>query len=215
MANLTGAQVNAVFERGLLGRHRVAGLQFPPVIGDMTPWGNFVPRPVKRDGAPAGEEPAHVVKLSAKVGADFDAVTRRLVLTRDENGHGYWLPFVDGYHGRDVKVATYTPDVRPGDGISWVVTGPFSGCRAATFAQGVSRVFAHLVTGEHAGALDVQVDAIQRATLSHLQESRPIRARGAAATYVLWTLLDRAWWRRDFALTAGVVTQVDRKALVR
>ncbi len=61
-----------------------------------------------------------------------------LVLTSAEHGDGLWVPYLGSVQG------TYTDKLD--DSISWVATGPFSGCHAGVFSNDTDIRFAHLVT---------------------------------------------------------------------
>lgn len=76
----------------------------------------------------------------------------RLVIeavAKKKDATGYWLPWIEAIQvGKDVmSIGTYTPPIQMDDAISWVATGPFSGCFAAHFiGKNDEVVFAHVVT---------------------------------------------------------------------
>lgn len=170
-----------------------------------------------------------VSEQAHRIDADWDDVNKRLTLSLNAGGEGYWIPYLGNGPSNLVGMAqtanhglgTYTPVIAPGSPISWVVTGAFSGCSSASFKTPAGMHFAHLITPPETG---VTCDTIanQRANVA-AQLNIPATApdvqvqqvlSGTGEGYVFWTFFDATWHRRVVWAFGGKVKAVDRRTKV-
>jgi hypothetical protein len=220
---MTGQQVNDKLERGIFG---ATIRQFA-----CTALNASMQKPSDPTYATGVND--SVTQQANRIDAAWDNAQKKLTLSLNPAGPGYWIPYIgNGVPTRDgipyvaVGVAqtakrglgAYTPVVGAG-AISWVATGPFSGCSLADYSAAAGRVFAHLISpaeGYTAATIATQNADIAAQTGApaaagiHLQQVVNPVGEG----YVFWTLVGANWYRRIIYVAAGNVTQVDTKVQI-
>lgn len=214
---MNGAQVNTYLERGLFGKYAIHKLL-------ATPGFNSLERP--SDLLYTTGVADSVCQQAHQIDAVWNGAQKSLTLSQSATGEGYWIPYIgNGAHNAPVGVAvtllrglgTYTPTVTLGGNISWVATGPFSGCSSASFtALNGDMVFAHLSTppaGYTADTLPNQVANIAAQTGFPAPAAAGIQQvlSGRGLGYVFWTYIGAAWYRRVVWANFGKVVGVERR----
>ncbi|WP_263384011.1 hypothetical protein [Granulicella arctica] len=164
---------------------------------------------------------------SYRIDAAWDSKTGTMTLSKNAAGEGLWIPYVGNGASVSAGIAqmskrglgTYTPTVLGGGGISWVVTGPFSGCHSAVFSVGNDKVFAHIVTqasGYTADTVANQVAniALQLGIPAPAATAYPQVASGLGEGFVFWMRIGATWYRRVVYAFAGKVTSVEAKTTI-
>jgi hypothetical protein len=195
---MTGAEINSKLERGVLGRGAIRQLR-----------GEFYQLQAPSDSTFSQGVVDSVTRQATGIDAAWDAKDNALTLRISFGGPGLWIPYLgNGVKSKLVGVAqtlnhglgTYTPPLVSGGAISWVVTGPFSGCTAATFSPTGAKVFAHIITpggGRTCDAVPNQIANI--ATQVNAPEPKDhalFTPNGPGVGYVFWTYLSGGWYRR-------------------
>lgn len=164
-----------------------------------------------------------------RIRADWDAQQKKLTLSLHNAGHGYWIPYLGNGAGALAGVAqtagrglgTYTAPLGPGGPVTWVATGPFSGCSLATFSPaGGNKVFAHVITPAAGYTADTVVNQVANIAA---QVNSPAPAQGAVQQvvsahgegFVFWTLVNGVWRRRViYTLPGGKVSRTESSTQV-
>ncbi len=215
---MNGAQINQRLERGLFGRYEIRELH-------ATPGFTVLQQPSDLTFATGVAD--SVTEQVNRIDAAWDAVNRRLTLSISAVGEGYWIPYIGNGAANLAGVAqtagrglgTYTPVIAAGGPISWVVTGPFSGCSSASFTAPAGKVFAHLISPAEGYTADTLAN--QEANIAaqinpaappagHVQQV----VSGNGEGYVFWTYFGGSWYRRVVWAFAGTVRAVDRRELL-
>lgn len=160
-----------------------------------------------------------------RVDARWSEPQKSLEIFQSNTGPWYCIPYLGkgipnvGTPGRGL--GTYTPLIAPGGAISWVITGPFSGCHAMTFSSGAHKAFAHVVTVSNgpgiytAAPVDTQIADIEQMLNARLRDrERP--DTGGRWGFVLWTYIDNVWYRRTVLVKYGgwdVLLSLPRKPI--
>ena len=140
---MTGDQVNSKLERGVFGTYE---------IREFKATGGFHTLNSPEDPAYANGVADSVTQQAHRVDAAWDNAQKRLTISLSGAGPGYWIPYLGNGSKIQVGMAqtdkrglgAYTPVIAAGGAISWVITGPFSGCSSAAFAPAGGKVFAHV-----------------------------------------------------------------------
>jgi len=214
---MTGTQVNSKLERGLFGKYDIAELKANP---------NWTALQPPSDPAYAHGVADSVSEQYHRIDAAWDAANKRLTLSLNAAGGGYWIPYLGNGAAHLAGVAqtakrglgTYTP-LMAGGAITWAATGPFSGCHTAAFSPAGGRVFAHVITPADGYTADTvvnqvaniaaQVGAAVPAATAVKQVVNP-----AGEGFVFWTLVSGVWYRRVVYAWAGKVTAVEAKTAI-
>ena len=215
---MNGTQINQRLERGLFGRYDIRELHAAPGF-------NTLQRPSDLTFAQGVVD--SVTEQTNQIDAVWDGAHNRLTLSLNAAGHGYWIPYVGNgaanligmAHTAGRGLGTYTPVVAPGGPISWVVTGPFSGCSSASFIAPAGMVFAHLITPGRG----YTADTVANQTTNVAAQVNPVAppagqiqqvTGGNGEGYVFWTYFNAVWYRRVVWANAGTVRAVDRRTQV-
>jgi len=170
-----------------------------------------------------------VTQQDRRVEATWDSTHNRLTIQAAAAGDGLWIPYLGNGMRNAVGVAqtpdhglgTYTRAIGAG-GVSWVATGPFSGCYAVTFTAGGGKVFAHIITPAHNHtAADPVTQAVDIATEIGAIPPAPgelaaHQISGVGIGFIFWTRIKGVWWRRVINTGAGspaTVITVEKKKL--
>jgi hypothetical protein len=219
---MDGQEINERLERGLMGSYDIRLLVANP------DWMNL--------GWPSDPNFAQgavnsVTQQSHRIDAEWNDHDRSLTIirTNSQNSPGLWIPWLgQGFatlagvnQMQNRGLGTYTPGIDPGGPISWVATGPFSGCYSVAFRPNAGNVvFAHVITptegytadlpiGNQINNIAAQVGA-PGAILNSIQKVTSANAHG----FVFWTLLDGLWWRRVVWMLNRQVKAVDQRTQV-
>ena len=211
---MNGSEVNDKLERGILS----SSIKFLKAIPGFL----ALQTPSDLDFAEGTLD--SVTEQSYRIDGAWDKSTKTLTLSKNVGGSGLWIPYVGNGSVKAVGIAqmarrglgTYTPIVEGGGGISWVVTGPFSGCHSAVFSSGNDKVFAHIVTagdGYTADSVANQVEAIANSMGIPVPPATdyPKVSAGAGEGFVFWTRIGATWYRRVVYAFAGTVMSVEAK----
>ena len=201
---MNGEQLNQYLERGFGGTTLIRKLAFESLNMQLN-------RPSDMN-ANRGV-PDSVTEQYHRVDASWDAGTSTLTVSKEITGPGYWIPYLGngipnvGTHLRGL--GTYTPIV-PATTISWVATGPFSGCHAYVFTP---LRFAHVITP--AGGYSADAVANQRNNIPGAVRAGGLVRRGRGDAFVFWTHLRGGWYQREvYVNRAGNVLNVGRRRRV-
>ncbi len=214
---MIGTQINHYLERGIFGKYKIRELKAAPP--------GFSALNSPSDGAFVNGVVDSVTEQAHRIDAVWDNPNKRLTLHSHIAGHGYWIPYLG--NGSQVSVGmaqtalrglgAYTPTILVGGPISWVVTGPFSGCSSVSFTVGGGgKVFAHAITPAHNYTADTvanQVINIAAQTASVAGAPQTVTG-GAGEGFVFWAYINATWYRRVVWAFAGKVNAVDRKSQV-
>jgi len=214
---MNGAQINQRLERGLFGSYEIRELHANT---------GFTPLQTPPDLTFANGVVDSVTEQAHRIDAAWDGVHKRLTLSLNAAGEGYWIPYVGNGAVNLIGMAqtarrglgTYTPVIAAGGPVSWVVTGPFSGCSSAAFSTPGGMVFAHLIspaTGYTADTLanqetNVAAQVAAAPPTGHVQQV----LSGTGEGYVFWTYFNATWYRRVVWAYAGTVRGVDSRTQV-
>lgn len=156
-----------------------------------------------------------VTQQQRRVDAVWDSKHNKLTISNTPAGPGLWIPYLGNGMPNPVGVAvtrlrglgTYTDII--GAGVSWVATGPFTGCYAVTFTPPGGKVFAHIITPAREYTADTPAN---QATNIANQVGAPtpnLAGSQVKGGYVFWTRIKGLWWRRVIhtAAAAGAMSQ--------
>lgn len=215
---MTGAEINSKLARGLRGKFEICEFFASPGFSDIQ---------APSDSMYSMGVVDSVTRQANRVDAVWDKKHKRLTIRRNCTGPGYWIPYLGNGPKHPIGMAqtpgrglgTYTPPVILGGPISWVVTGPFSGCTAASFSPGGGKVFAHVITPADGSTADTVSNQISNiATRVGAPIPGPDVATkilsGVGEGFVFWLLINGVWYRRIMWAYAGIVKGMERKTQV-
>ena len=207
---MTGDELNLLFENSFFCKAKIKML-----LGT-----GKLEAPVGLDRSKVADN--NVVEHINMIDAASDA-NGGVTLSLSSTGSGYWIPYLG--NGIDVSTAdtvprglgTFTPPIPSGSGISWVATGPFSGCRAVVFKPSAGLVFAHVITpasGTECASVRDQVKSIS-SKLGCLDPGDGIVPEyTTGAGYAFWLRIQGQWYYRELQAFNGIVTAVGKKQAV-
>jgi len=217
---LNGDQVNDKLERRLFGRYYIRELKAAPRFADLQ---------APSDATFANGVADSVTEQAHRVDAAWNAAQNRLTISATPAGPGYFIPYIGNGSPNLVGMAqtlkrglgAYTPVVGAGGPvISWVLTGPFSGCSTVAFSPlAGGRVFAHVITPSTGYTADTVANQVANIA-GQVGAPAPVAGAvqrvsgGLGEGYVFWTLYNGAWWRRVVWAWGDRVRAVDRRTLV-
>lgn len=205
---MTGEQLNDYLERGFLGKSKIK----------LLPGTNPLERPVNLDANLLVAD--SVIEHANQVRATWTAGTGSLAITIDNTGEGYWIPYLGNganlvqENDQQKGLGTFTPAIPAGSAISWVATGPFSGCHAVAFNPGAGPVFAHVITpapNYPCDTVPVQVTNISTSLGCPNPGAGFVPEYTVGAGFVFWTRIQGQWWVREVQALNGMVTKVGKK----
>jgi hypothetical protein len=162
-----------------------------------------------------------VTEQAHLVDATWSEANKTLTIARATAGKGYWIPYLgNGIPGVGTDkrgLGTYSPAVGSGSTISWVATGPFSGCYAVALSGTAGMVFAHVITaasGYTCEKPEQQLADIAQ-TVGAQNPGLGQKASGNGLGFVFWTRIKGVWYRREvFIMPTGMVNSVGKKSRV-
>ena len=146
-------------------------------------------------------------QISGTADAEFVAATSSLRIFGSTDGAGLFLPWLSGQRdmtsGASYDLGSVTPPIASTDKISWVVTGPFSGCHAYTFESTGGYSFAHFTTAAASETICrsipeqvVGVKAQLPGGTGTVKENIHVTPVGMSFGWVFWMRTDSGWQRR-------------------
>jgi hypothetical protein len=213
---VTGQQINSKLSRGLLGKYAIKKLGFSVYQLQVPSDTAFL-----RGAADSVTEQYHVID------AVWNDTEKKLTLSPSVTGEGYWIPYIGNGASESALtgmaqtkgrgLGTYTRATAAG--ISWVVTGPFTGCYTASFSTPNGKSFAHVVTPDPPYTADgvpnqVANIATQLGITAADAGSLKQVLNPAGEGFVFWTRIGAAWYRRVIYAVNGVVTAVESNAQI-
>jgi hypothetical protein len=215
---MTGDQINAKLERGLFGKYDIKEFKATPGFAGLNS---------PSDATFATGVADSVTQQAHRIDATWDATHKRLTLNTNAAGEGYWIPYLGNGAGALAGMAqtalrglgAYTPAVAAGGGISWVVTGPFSGCHHASFTAGGNKVFAHVITPADGYTSDTVANQLTNiaaqvgAAVPGAGQTGQV-VNGAGEGFVFWMRVAGSWYRRIVYAFGGTVNAVEAKVRI-
>lgn len=211
---MTADEINDKLERGAFGKYEIKTLKAHPGFRSLQ-----IPSDLNFQHGVADS----VTEQYHRIDAAWNNSTKTLTLGLNGGGPGYFIPFIGNGAAQLAGVAqtasrglgSYTPVIARGGGISWVVTGPFSGCYTADFFAPGGKVFAHLATvgvGYTADTVHNQVTNIAAQVNAHVPGHGHLKqVLGPGEGYVFWTKIQGSWYRRVIYTITGKVDSVEAK----
>lgn len=208
---MNGNEVNSHLERGLFGKAPIKRL----II-------NYPLNILSDDQFLSGHDNS-VTQQAVRIDADWDDNNKILSLVQANAGPGLWIPWIESspqtYTGAGKTpgrgLGTYTPVLDPN--ITWVASGPFSGCYAVSFYGAALNhwVFAHIVTSTPTSPYPTDTVDNQIANISN-QTGLPVRKRqlitvNGGSGFIFWTLRNGTWCRRVIWALQGEVKHVGQR----
>jgi hypothetical protein len=194
---MTAKEVNRKLARPPIGKPAIKKLKFSPMQLQVPSDRTFSHGVVDS-----------VTQQATGIDAVWDNKENALTLRISFGGPGLWIPYLGNGAAEAKGVAqtvafglgTYTPPLVGGGVVSWVVTGPFTGCTAATFSPSASKVFAHIITPAPAHPCDTvpnQIANIAAKVGAPVPTGNAvIRPMLAGEVFVFWMYLGSGWYRR-------------------